>query len=107
MGSTLVIDDNMRWMEKAYCSNNGIPTKTFFEKFEKGDLYTKRKVVAICEVQCPVQDACLAYGCATKSSGIFGGEYLESGRVVRSGKMSRGYLEDSRDNIARKKIPAS
>lgn len=106
MPKAAIMNDNMRWIEKAHCSNNDIPTQTFFEKFEKGDSYTKRKVVAICESLCPVKEECQQYGIATKSSGIFGGEYLDNGRVVRGGSMTRTYREDNRDSIARKKISA-
>ena len=101
----LIVDDN-RWMDKAHCANNNVSTGTFFEKYEKGNDRVKMKTIAMCESLCPVKDECLDYGRKTKSVGLFGGEYLENGRIVRSGRMKRGYLEANRDEIARKKVVA-
>ena len=57
MGSTLVVDDNMRWMEKAYCSNNDIPTNTFFEKLAEDDRIPLDKTVLNKLVSEPIEFA--------------------------------------------------
>jgi len=101
----LIVDDN-RWMDKAHCANNNVSTVTFFEKYEKGNIKTKEKIVAMCDSICSVNEQCLEYGIATKSTGLFGGHYMENGRLVRGGRLARTYLEDNRDANARKKVVA-
>lgn len=101
----IVLEDN-RWIDKAHCANNNVSTVTFFEKYEKGDVKTKEKIVAMCESVCPVTEQCLSYGMDTKSTGLFGGHYIENGRIVRGGRLARKFLEDNRDANARKKVVA-
>ena len=90
MNKFMLIVENNRWIERAHCANGNVKTSTFFEKYEKGDDRVKRKTIAMCESLCPVKNECLEYGMKTKSVGLFGGQYLENGRIVRSGRMKRG-----------------
>jgi hypothetical protein len=89
------------WQANSYCFVNKILTKTFFEIYERSKTKRKIEIENICKNNCKVKDECLAYGIATGSSGLFGGVYLEKGKPLRQGG-KRGYLEDSRDRLARK-----
>lgn len=35
-----------------------------------------------CEQDCPVKDKCLTFGVETKSTGLFGGEFLDEGKIL-------------------------
>ena len=67
-------------MEKASCI--GVPIEYFFDKYlEDEDIAIE--VINLCK-NCPVKTECLNYGIKTKSTGIWGGRWLGSGRVMKN-----------------------
>jgi hypothetical protein len=56
-------------------------TNDFFEKYED-DTEHRRKVDAMC-ASCPVRKQCFAVGVSQKEWGVWGGVYLESGKISR------------------------
>ena len=67
------------WKNKAACS--GVDTNLFFDKYEE-DESVRPEVEAIC-ASCPVMKHCFAVGISQKEWGVWGGVYLENGKVSR------------------------
>jgi hypothetical protein len=67
------------WKNKASCL--GVDTNLFFERYED-DEEIRPKVEAICS-SCPVVKQCFAVGISQKEWGVWGGVFLENGRVSR------------------------
>ena len=56
-------------------------TEIFFDKYENNpDL--RPAVDELCSV-CPVRKQCLAFGVSRKESGVWGGVYLDQGKISR------------------------
>lgn len=68
------------WMSKASCSKKRIPPEYFFDEYLKS-LAVFALVNATCS-ECEVRAICLRYGKNTKSSGVWGGKWLQYGQVV-------------------------
>ena len=64
---------------KALCLN--MDTNLFFDTYEE-DKEVAKKVDLLC-IKCPAQRQCLAYGVSNEEWGVWGGVYLENGKISR------------------------
>jgi hypothetical protein len=67
------------WEKNASCS--GQDKDLFFDKYEE-DVSLRLKVDSLCS-QCPVVRHCFAVGISQKEYGVWGGVYLENGKISR------------------------
>lgn len=58
-----------------------VDTNMFFEKYEE-DLPTAEAIDLLC-AGCPMQRKCFAYGISNQEWGVWGGVYLEMGKISR------------------------
>jgi hypothetical protein len=65
--------------EKALCLN--MDTNLFFDQYEENPEVSK-KVDLLC-TRCPAQRQCLAYGVSNAEWGVWGGVYLEGGKISK------------------------
>lgn len=65
--------------EKALCLN--MDTNLFFDQYEEDSEVSKR-VDLLC-ISCPAQRQCLAYGVSNSEWGVWGGVYLEGGKISK------------------------
>jgi hypothetical protein len=65
--------------ERRLCIN--MDTNLFFDKYEE-DLQVSNAVDSLCS-QCPMQRKCLAYGVSNQEWGVWGGVYLEQGKISK------------------------
>lgn len=66
------------WTMLAACLNYDL--SFFFDEYEK-DAYVAQGIDELC-LSCPVAKECFEFGKRTKSTGVFGGFYLENGDVA-------------------------
>lgn len=71
--------DKHRWKDDGACQN--LDREVFFDKYEE-DLSLRPKVEALCS-NCPVLRQCFAVGISQKEWGVWGGIYLENGKISR------------------------
>lgn len=84
--------EDLKWYHLAACSglmysiheNNNGDKKTheldpFFDAYESDDVVAKQADL-MC-LSCPVSNICYKYGVETKSMGVFGGIYLNLGKI--------------------------
>lgn len=71
--------DRNRWKEKASCLNYDV--NIFFDKYEEDEIL-RPAVEKICS-DCPVMRECFANGISGREWGVWGGVYLENGKVSR------------------------
>ena len=71
--------DKHKWKEKASCID--FDTNLFFEKYEE-DENLRPAIESICE-ECPVRRQCFAVGISQKEYGVWGGIYLDNGKISR------------------------
>lgn len=67
------------WTEEAKCLDH--ETNIFFEIYEENPK-VRKTIDAICS-QCPVRRRCFAEGVSGKHWGVWGGVYLEDGKVSK------------------------
>jgi hypothetical protein len=67
------------WKENAPCK--GFDTNFFFEKYEE-DLEVRPQIDEFCS-ECPLARHCFAVGVSQKEWGVWGGIYLENGKISR------------------------
>lgn len=67
------------WKNKARC--NGFDTELFFDKYEE-DVDLRKDVDELC-ASCPVVRQCFAVGISQKGWGVWGGVYMENGKISR------------------------
>ena len=67
------------WKNSARCQ--GLDTNLFFDKYEENESL-RRGIEEICK-ECPVKRICFAIGVSNKEWGVWGGIYLEGGKVSR------------------------
>jgi hypothetical protein len=67
------------WKDEAAC--RGYDTNLFFDKYED-DPSLRKAVDSICS-GCPVAKQCFAVGVSQKEWGVWGGIYLENGKISR------------------------
>lgn len=70
------------WMEDAKCRENEMPLVYFFEDYLRSrEIYDL--VNSTCRA-CPVRTICLNYGKNMKSTGVWGGRWLQNGVIVKT-----------------------
>jgi hypothetical protein len=68
-------------MKDALCAKRGMPTEYFFDEYMRSrEVFDE--VNATCRA-CPVRKTCYRYGKATKSTGIWGGKWLQYGQTIQ------------------------
>jgi hypothetical protein len=67
------------WKKEASCL--GYETNFFFDKYEENENF-RPAIDKICE-ECPVAKMCFAVGISQKEWGVWGGVYLENGKISR------------------------
>ena len=67
------------WKDLGSCS--GYDTNIFFDKYEE-DLSLRPAVEKLCS-DCPVARECFAVGVSQKEWGVWGGVFLEGGKISR------------------------
>lgn len=70
---------SQEWMKKASCQN--FDTELFFDKYEE-DLALRPAIDKLCS-ECPVARQCFAVGVSQKAYGVWGGVYLDNGKISR------------------------
>lgn len=65
--------------QKPLCLN--MDTNMFFDRYEEDPEHAKRMDI-LC-TKCPAQRKCLAYGVSNKEWGVWGGVYLEDGKISK------------------------
>jgi len=68
-----------KWIEKAACQNFDV--ELFFDKYEE-DLALRPAIDKLCS-ECPVARQCFAVGVSQKAYGVWGGVYLDNGKISR------------------------
>jgi hypothetical protein len=71
--------NNENWKDKALC--NGDDVNLFFDTYEQ-DVEVRKEVDSLCSI-CPVARICFAVGVSQKAYGVWGGVYLDRGKVSR------------------------
>lgn len=71
--------DKHSWKENAACL--GYDTNDFFDNYEE-DESLRPEIDALCAA-CPLARHCFAVGVSQKSYGVWGGIYLEDGKISR------------------------
>ncbi len=81
--------DKNRWKDSASCLNYDV--NLFFEKYEE-DLTLRPAIDKLCS-GCPVARQCFAIGVSQKETGVWGGIYLDRGKVSREFSKHRSKLD--------------
>lgn len=68
-----------KWAKDAACLD--LDTNLFFDKYEEDDVVAKG-IDVLCQ-KCPVQRDCLATGVSKQEWGVWGGVYLENGKISK------------------------
>lgn len=68
---------NLQWSEMAMCLEQN--PDDFFENYEE-DLVIAKQVDSLCNT-CPIQQTCFGIGATKKEWGVWGGVYLEDGKI--------------------------
>jgi hypothetical protein len=76
---------DFEWQHLAAC--DGYPVNLFFEFYEK-DPATAKQVDELC-ASCPVAKECYQLGVDTRSTGVFGGFYLQNGEPSKTRNMHK------------------
>ena len=71
--------DKHRWKEQASCKDYDV--NLFFDKYEE-DLPLRPAIDKLCS-ECPVVKQCFAIGVSQKETGVWGGIYLDRGKISR------------------------
>lgn len=71
--------DKNAWKDKGSCVNYDV--NLFFDKYEENESL-RPAIEKICS-ECPVAKTCFAVGISQKEYGVWGGVYLEKGKISR------------------------
>ena len=71
--------ENDKWKDEASCKH--FDWNMFFEKYEE-DVNLRGAIDKLCS-ECPVARTCFAVGISQKEWGVWGGVYLEGGKISR------------------------
>jgi len=71
--------DDKKWQEKAICQGDDV--ELFFDKYEE-DVEVRKDIDSLCSI-CPVARICFAVGVSQKQYGVWGGIYLDKGKISR------------------------
>lgn len=69
------------WKKDASCKS--FDTELFFDDYENDETFELRKDVDELCASCPVVRQCFAVGISQKGWGVWGGVYLENGKISR------------------------
>ena len=72
-------EDDAKWYDFALCK--GMDTNLFFDKYEEDQSFAK-SLDNLCN-SCPVNKTCFAWGVSQKEWGVWGGIYIENGKISR------------------------
>ena len=67
------------WKDEAACLD--MELEDFFDKYEE-DLEVRKEIDSVCS-SCPVARQCFAVAVTNKGWGVWGGIYLENGKISR------------------------
>lgn len=67
------------WKDEALCIGDDI--NLFFDSYEE-DVEVRKDTDSLCSI-CPVARTCFAVGISTKQTGVWGGVYLDNGKISR------------------------
>jgi hypothetical protein len=70
---------NEDWKYKGSC--DGFDTELFFDKYEE-DIELRPAIDDLC-FNCPVVKQCFAVGISEKAIGVWGGVYMDNGKISR------------------------
>jgi len=70
---------NENWKDEGLCRGDDV--NLFFEKYEE-DIEVRKTTDSLCSI-CPVARICFANGISKKEYGVWGGVYLEKGKISR------------------------
>jgi hypothetical protein len=70
---------NDDWKDDALCKGDDV--NLFFDKYEE-DIEVRKEVDSLCSI-CPMARICFAVGVSQKAYGVWGGIYLDRGKVSR------------------------
>lgn len=73
------MSQNNDWKDEARCRD--WDTNLFFDKYEE-DLELRPAIDEFC-AECPVRKMCFAVGISSKETGVWGGVYLDRGKISR------------------------
>jgi len=71
--------DRHEWKDNAACLN--YDTNFFFDKYEEDESF-RPAIDKLCST-CPVMKQCFAVGISQKEWGVWGGVYMENGKISR------------------------
>jgi hypothetical protein len=71
--------DKHSWKDNSACK--GLDTNLFFDKYEENE-DLRPKIDSLC-AECPLTRYCFAVGVSQKAWGVWGGIYLENGKISR------------------------
>lgn len=73
------MQDKDKWRDDALC--DGYDTNLFFDKYEENEKL-RSAIDKLCS-GCPVARHCFAVGVSNKEWGVWGGIYLENGKISK------------------------
>lgn len=68
-----------KWMDNASCLN--MDSNLFFDRYEE-QVKIRSAIDTLC-TKCPVQRECLAVGISRQEWGVWGGVFLENGKISK------------------------
>lgn len=71
--------DQKQWNDDAACKD--FDTNLFFDKYEE-ELSLRPAIDKLCS-ECPIARQCFAIGISQKEVGVWGGVYMDNGKVSR------------------------
>lgn len=72
--------EDLVWQQLATCKAESVDPK-YFDEYYQSDPLMRPVVDDIC-ISCPVLKECLMWGIEKKESFVWGGHYLENGKIV-------------------------
>jgi len=73
------VTSNSEWKDSAACKD--YDTNLFFDSYENSELL-RSAIDKVCS-SCPIARTCFAVGVSQKEWGVWGGVYLEGGKISR------------------------
>jgi hypothetical protein len=70
---------NENWKDEALCKGDDV--NLFFDTYEE-NIDVRKEVDSLCSI-CPMARICFAVGVSQKAYGVWGGVYLDRGKVSR------------------------
>lgn len=70
---------NENWKDEGLCVGDDV--NLFFDKYEE-DVEVRKETDSLCSI-CPMARTCFAVGVSQKAVGVWGGVYLDRGKVSR------------------------